>query len=107
MYLEGLGKNASGHSLRRLCLVESLQTIRNKTRLIRLIICTSVVDLDPRIRTSKQWIRIWDQDPAIFILDLQNAKKYYLLKSFSAYYFLKIHLHIKIKSHYEVTKQYL
>jgi hypothetical protein len=38
-------------------------------------------------------------DPAIFIIGLQDA-------NFSAYYFLKVHLHqfSKIKSHKEVTK---
>jgi hypothetical protein len=44
-----------------------------------------------------------DPDPAIFIIDLQDANK----KSFSAYYFLKVDLHhfSKIKSQKEVTKQ--
>jgi hypothetical protein len=34
-------------------------------------------------------------DPAIFVIDLQDAKKkqiFYLI--FSAYYFLKVHLHL-------------
>jgi hypothetical protein len=50
-----------------------------------------------------------DPDPAIFVIDLQDANKklIYFLKSFSAYYFLKLHLHhfSKIKSQKEVTKQ--
>jgi hypothetical protein len=48
-----------------------------------------------------------DPDPAIFITDLQDANKKILKKGFSAYYFLKEHLHqfSKIKSQKEVTKQ--
>jgi hypothetical protein len=49
-----------------------------------------------------------DPDPAIFAVDLQEAKKKSnVLKSFSAYYFLKVHKHhfSKIKSQKEVTKQ--
>jgi hypothetical protein len=49
-----------------------------------------------------------DSDPAIFDIDLQDAnKKLILFLSFSAYYFLKVHLHhfSKIKSPKEVTKQ--
>jgi hypothetical protein len=42
-------------------------------------------DPAPRIRASVPWIWI----PAIFVLDLQDANK----KSFSVYYFLKVHLH--------------
>jgi hypothetical protein len=42
-------------------------------------------------------------DPAIFVIDLQDAnnKNNFLLKSFSAYYFLKVHLHhfSKLKGH--------
>jgi hypothetical protein len=34
-------------------------------------------------------------DPAIFVIDLQDANKKLIKKSFSAYYFLKIHLHHK------------
>jgi hypothetical protein len=35
-----------------------------------------------------------DLDPAIFVIGLQDAnKKLILKKSFSAYYFLKLHLH--------------
>jgi hypothetical protein len=47
-----------------------------------------------------------DPDPAIFIIDLQDANKKLFKKSFSAY-FLKVHLHhfSKIKSQKEVTKQ--
>ena len=44
-----------------------------------------------------------DPDSAIFIIDLQDAnKKLILKKSFSAYYFLKVHLHLRQK---EVAKQ--
>jgi hypothetical protein len=46
-------------------------------------------------------------DPAIFVIDLQDAnKKTNLKKIFSAFYFLKEHLHnfSKIKSQKEVTK---
>jgi hypothetical protein len=44
-----------------------------------------------------------DPDPAIFVIDLQDANK----KLLSAYYLLKVHLHhfSKIKSQKEVTKQ--
>jgi hypothetical protein len=39
-------------------------------------------------------------DPAIFVIDLQDAnKKTNFFKSFSAYYFLKVHLH-----HFSKTK---
>jgi hypothetical protein len=46
-------------------------------------------------------------DPDIFVTDLQDADKNYFCQSFSAYYFLKVHLHhfSKIKSHKEVTQQ--
>jgi hypothetical protein len=46
-----------------------------------------------------------DPDPAIFVLERQDANK----KLFSAYYFFKVHLHhfLKIKSHKEVTKLFL
>jgi hypothetical protein len=42
-----------------------------------------------------------DPDSAIFVIDLQDAK------SFSAYYFLKLHIHqlSKIKSQTEARKQ--
>jgi hypothetical protein len=52
-----------------------------------------------------------DPDPAIFAIDLQDANTKLIKKkiffSFSAYYFLKVHLHhfSKIKSQKEVTKQ--
>jgi hypothetical protein len=53
-----------------------------------------------------------DPDPAIFVIDLQDAnKKINLKKKFFAYYFLKvhtftyIHISIKEKSQKEVTKQ--
>jgi hypothetical protein len=34
-----------------------------------------------------------DPDPAIFVTDLQDVNKKLILKSFFAYYFLKVHLH--------------
>ncbi len=48
-----------------------------------------------------------DPDPAAFVIDHQVANKKLIKKSFSAYYFLKVHLHhlSKIKSKKEVTKQ--
>jgi hypothetical protein len=43
-----------------------------------------------------------DPDPAIFVIELQDAnKKIFVKKSFSAYYFLKVHLH-----HYSKTKTF-
>jgi hypothetical protein len=51
-----------------------------------------------------------DPDPAIFIMDLQDAKKVgYPVpnkKYFSVYYFMEVHLHhfSKTKSQKEVTK---
>jgi hypothetical protein len=53
----------------------------------------------------------YNTDPAIFIIDLKDAnkivKKLIFLKRFSAYYFVKVHLHhfSRIKSENEVTKQ--
>ncbi len=49
-----------------------------------------------------------DLDPTILVIDLQDANKKLILKSFSAYYILKVHLHhfSKIQSPKEVTKQY-
>jgi hypothetical protein len=46
-----------------------------------------------------------DPDPAIFVIDLQDANKKLIKKKF-AYYFFKEHLHhfSKIKSPKEVTK---
>jgi hypothetical protein len=48
-----------------------------------------------------------DPDPAIFDIDLQDANKKLIKKSFPAYYYLKVHLHhfSKIKSPEVVTKQ--
>ncbi len=48
-----------------------------------------------------------DPDPAIFVIDLQNAyKKLFLKFIFSAYYFLKKHLHLffKDKKSKKITK---
>jgi hypothetical protein len=50
-------------------------------------------------------IRILDPNPAIFVVDLKDAKKTNFLNSFSAHYFLKVHLHHFSKSQIEVTKQ--
>ncbi len=49
-----------------------------------------------------------DPDPAMFIIDLEDANnKLIKKKRLSAYYFLKVHLHqfSKIKSQKEVAKQ--
>jgi hypothetical protein len=49
-----------------------------------------------------------DPDPAIFVIDFQDANKQQIvLQKFSAYYLLKLHRHhfSKIKSQKEVTKQ--
>jgi hypothetical protein len=51
---------------------------------------------------------LMDPDPAIFVIDLQDAnQKLIIFKSFSAYYLLKVYLHpfSKIKSQEEVRKQ--
>ncbi len=50
---------------------------------------------------------LMDPDPAVFVIDLQDAnKKLIFYKSFSAYYILKVHLHnfSKIKSQKEVRR---
>ncbi len=46
-------------------------------------------------------------DPAIFVIDLQDANKKLFFPSFPVYYFLKVHLHnfSEIKSHKEVTQK--
>jgi hypothetical protein len=60
--------------------------------------------VDPRL-----WLMDPDPtpDPAIFVIDLQEANKKVFFISFSDYYFLKVHLHhfSNIRSHKEVTKQ--
>ncbi len=59
--------------------------------------CLLLVDPDPDL----------DPDPAILVIELQDANKKLIFKeSFSAYYFLKVHLHnfSKIKSQKEVEK---
>jgi hypothetical protein len=59
---------------------------------------------------SGSWIGILDPeldtDPAIFATDLQNANKKLFFFNFSAYYFLKVHLHhfSKIKRPKELTE---
>ncbi len=49
-----------------------------------------------------------DSDPPILVLVLQEANKKIIIKSFSAYYFLNLHLHhfSKIKSQKEVESMY-
>jgi hypothetical protein len=44
-----------------------------------------------------------DPDPAVFVTDLQDANKKLIFSIFSAFYFLKVHLHnfSKIKSQKE------
>ncbi len=66
------------------------------------------VDPDPEIHASDKWIRtrirILNPDPAIFVIDLEDASKKQIFNTiFSAYYFLKLHLHhfSKIKSQKE------
>jgi hypothetical protein len=49
-----------------------------------------------------------DPDPALFVIDLQDVnKKLFKKRIFSAYFFLKVHLHHfpKLESQKEVTKQ--
>ncbi len=51
-----------------------------------------------RIHDILGWIRIriLDPDPAIFVIDLEHASKKLIFNTiFSAYYFLKVHLHQK------------
>jgi hypothetical protein len=50
-----------------------------------------------------------DPDPAIFVINLQYANKKLFYKSFSAYYFFKVHLHnfSQIKSQKKESKFYL
>ncbi len=66
-----------------------------------------------RIHDILVWIRIriliLDPDPAIFVIDLQDAnKKLNILKKFSAYYFLNVHLHHfskkKVKKSHNVVR---
>jgi hypothetical protein len=47
-----------------------------------------------------------DPDPAIFVLDLQDANKKLFFKKFLSLLLLKVHLYnfSKVKSHKEVTK---
>ncbi len=58
-------------------------------------------DILVRIRIYGPWLWLMapdpdqDPDPAIFVIDLQDANKKIIMKkkSFSAHYFLKVHLH--------------
>jgi hypothetical protein len=68
------------------------------------------VDPDPRIHASEKWIRIRILLFSSLPGNLQDANKKLSekkQKNFSAYYFLKVHLHhfSKIKSPKEVTRQ--
>ncbi len=58
------------------------------------------VDPDPRIHASD---RILDPDPAIFVIDLQDASKKQICYTIFSAYFLKVHLHhfSKMKSQKE------
>jgi hypothetical protein len=49
------------------------------------------------------WLMDPAQDPAIFVIDLQEA----FFPKFSAYYFLKVRLHhfLRVKSHKKVIKK--
>jgi hypothetical protein len=57
--------------------------------------CLYIMDPDPYS----------DLDPAIFVINLQDPNKNFFFKSFSAYYFSKVHLHYfsKINGQIEVT----
>ncbi len=58
----------------------------------------------PLTNGSGSWIRILDPDPAIFVIHLYDGnQKLIFCLIFSAYYFLKIHLHLfsKIRSQKE------
>jgi hypothetical protein len=46
-----------------------------------------------------------DPNPVIFVIDLQDANKKLFKKSFSAYYFLKVHHFSKIKSPKEKVRK--
>jgi hypothetical protein len=43
-----------------------------------------------------------DPDPAIFVIDLRDANKKLIKKKF-AYYFLKVHLHQKVKKSHKIV----
>jgi hypothetical protein len=69
----------------------------------------AIVDPDPdsRIHASGYWIRIRIRILLFLSLTFKTSAKKFFLRSFSAYYFLKVHLHnfLKIKSIKKVTKQ--
>jgi hypothetical protein len=51
---------------------------------------------------------LMDPDPAIFVINLQDAKKSYFFKKFFAQYFLKVHLKFTLffkDKESKVTKQ--
>jgi hypothetical protein len=80
--------------------------IRIRIQQLKLMRIHADPDPDPKpwfqIHDILGWIRI--QDPAIFVIDLQDASKKLIFNTiFSAYYFLKVHLHhfSKINSHKE------
>ena len=52
------------------------------------------MDPDPRIHASDKIDPNSDPDTVIFVIDLQDAnEKKIFFKMFSAYFFLKVHLH--------------
>jgi hypothetical protein len=86
-----------GRRIDRILAKPDLTTVRSSTFLfVKHFVKNSVpdpwhfgVNPDPRIHASEKWIRT-----VIFVIDLQDVnKKLYFLKSLSAYYFLKLHLH--------------
>jgi hypothetical protein len=64
-------------------------------------------DLDPRIEASDKWIRIRIRILFSSLTFKMPTKHDFFKKGFSAYHFLKVHLHhfSKINSQKEVTKQ--
>jgi hypothetical protein len=63
-----------------------------------------------RIHDILGWIRIriLDPDPAIFVIDLQDASKKLIFNTISsAYHFLKVHLHHFSKKKSQKESQYI
>jgi hypothetical protein len=83
------------------CSSKSRNKINNKTSVADP--CHFGVDPNPRIHASDKWIRIL----LFSSLTFKRPTRTNFKKSFSAYYFMKVHLHhfSKIKSQKEVTKQ--
>jgi hypothetical protein len=69
----------------RLRLLSIHQRLKNFFKIVTILILLGSVpdpwhfgvdsDPDPRIHASDEWIRILDLDPAIFVIDLQDAIK--------------------------------